>query len=220
MKAYFFNGGLYVRYDSETDRVDEGFPLPIDGNWPGFGDAGFDTGIDGAVNWGNGKAYFFRRDRYLRYDIAADRADDGFPLPIAGNWPGFEGTGFDGGVDDGVNWGNGKAYFFRGDRYLRYDVATDTVDDGFPLPTAGSWAGFAEAGFATGIDAAVNWGNGKAYFFRGDEYLRYDIAGDAVDDGYPLPVAGNWPGLAEAGVAAPDAAVAWSAGPLDGGGPT
>ena len=63
-------------------------------------------------------------------------------------------------------------------------------------------------------------GEMKAYFFRGDEYLRYDIAGDAVDDGYPLPVAGNSPRLAEAGVAAPDAAVAWSPGPLDGGGPT
>ena len=57
----------------------------------------------------------------------------------------------------------------------------------------------AEAGFGANIDAAVNWGNGKAYLFRGDKYVRYDIFTDRVDPGYPLPIAGYWPGMAEAG---------------------
>jgi hypothetical protein len=209
MKAYFFNADLYVRYDVDADRADEGYPLPIAEQWPGLADAGFAAAVDAAVGWGNGKAYLFRRDQYLRYDVATARVDDGFPLPIAGLWPGFEEAGFAQGIDDAVNWGNGKAYFFRGERYLRYDIAADAIDPGLPLPIAGNWPGLAEAGFGSGIDAVENWGTGKAYFFRGDAYLRYDMAADGVDPGYPLAVAGNWPGLAEAGAAAPDAAILW-----------
>ena len=46
-----------------------------------------------------------------------------------------------------------------------------------------------------GFDTAVNWGNGKVYIFKGDEYVRYDIVSDRVDGGYPKPIATNWPGL-------------------------
>ncbi len=41
----------------------------------------------------------------------------------------------------------------------------------------------------------MTWNNGKAYFFRGSEYMRYDMAADAVDTGYPKLIASGWPGL-------------------------
>jgi hypothetical protein len=193
-KAYFFKAAQYVRYNLATDKVDTGYPKPIAGNWPGF-PATFAAGITAYVIWTNGKAYFFRGSQYLRYDLSADKVDPGFPKPVNGNWPGL-GTGS---IDAAVVWSNGKAYFFKGSNYVRYDIATDKADTGYPKSIAGNWPGF-PASFTAGIDAVVVWPNGKAYFFRGTQYLRYDVATDKVDSGYPKPIAGNWPGLWTSGI--------------------
>jgi hypothetical protein len=188
-KAYFFKGAQYDRYDAKTDKVDPGYPVPIAGNWPGFPPA-FASGVSAGVMWNNGKAYYFKGNQYLRYDVAADKVDPGYPLPIAGQWPGL----WPDNIDAGVVWPNGKAYFFKGSQYIRYDIAADKADPGYPLPIQGHWPGF-PASFAAGVNAAVLWNNGKAYFFKGSEYIRYDVATDKTDAGYPKPITGNWPGL-------------------------
>lgn len=46
----------------------------------------------------------------------------------------------------------------------------------------------------------------KAYFFRGNEYCRYDVNADATAKGYPLKISGNWKGVWADGF---DSAVAW-----------
>ena len=99
----------------------------------------------------------------------------------------------------------GKAYFFSGPNYIRWDIASDMVDVG-PAPISRFWKNFP---FAQGVDAAVNWGDGKAYFFRGANYIRWDIASDMVDVG-PAPIAKFWKSFPFAqGV---DAAVNWGNG--------
>jgi hypothetical protein len=198
-EAYFILGSGYVRYDAGADAVDPGYPKPIAGNWSRFSEIGFQDGIDAAVEWPNGKAYFFKGALYARYDIAGNRIELGYPLSIGDQWAGLAAAGFAEGIDAAVNWGNGKVYFFKGDQYVRYDIAADQADDGFPVHISDGWAGFAAAGFGSGLDTAVNWGNGKAYFFKGGLYLRYDIAADQMDDGYPQPISSGWPTLAAAG---------------------
>ena len=188
-KAYLFKGSQYVRYDPKADKADQGYPAPIAGNWPGFPPA-FQEGVDAEVVWNHQKVYFFKGDQYLSYDIAADRVDPGCPLPIAGHWPGL----WTDQIDAGVVWPNGKAYFFRGSQYVRYDIAKNKADPGYPADIKGGWPGF-PASFAAGVDDAVVWNNGKAYFFKGSEYIRYDIAADKTDPGFPRPIAGNWRGL-------------------------
>jgi hypothetical protein len=189
-KAYFFKGRNYVRYDIKADRTDSGYPKPLNAeNWPGIP---WTDGIDAVVNWGNGKAYFFKGGQYVRYDIKTDRADSGYPKPINNeSWPGLPWTG---GIDAVVNWGNGKAYFFKGGQYCRYDVKTDRVDPGYPKSINNeNWPGVP---WSEGIEAAVNWRNGKAYFFKGDQYIRYDVKADKADPGYPKPINNeNWPGV-------------------------
>ncbi|MFF5206606.1 hemopexin repeat-containing protein [Streptosporangium sp. NPDC000396] len=197
--VYLFRGGRYLRYDRGDDTAGDSFGVA--GNWPGLAETGFDQ-PDAAVNFEAGKVYFFRGPDYVRYDVASDKVDSGYPLPVADHWPGFQEAGFGANIDAAVNWGNGKVYFFKGPDYLRYDIADDKVEPGYPLPVADHWPGFQEAGFGANIDAAVNWGNGKVYFFKGPDYLRYDIADDKVEPGYPLPIADHWPGLGPTGFGA------------------
>ncbi len=188
-KVYFFKGAQYSRYDPKTDKVDAGYPKPIAGNWPGF-PANFAAGVNAGVLWTNGKAYYFKGNQYIRYDVAADKVDAGYPKAITGAWTGLWADN----IDAGVVWPNGKAYFFKGSQYIRYDIKTDKADAGYPKPIGGNWPGF-PANFAAGVNAAVVWNNGKAYFFKGSDYIRYDIAADKTDAGYPKPISGAWPGL-------------------------
>ncbi len=97
---------VYIRYDIKADRSDPGYPKGINqSRWPGL----WKSGIDAAINWGNGKAYFFKGNEYIRYDIKADRSDPGYPKKITqSRWPGL----WKSGTDAATNWGTGKAYFF------------------------------------------------------------------------------------------------------------
>lgn len=149
----------------------------------------------------NFKAYFFRADEYIRYDIFKDRADELYPKKIKGYWPGVWAEG----IDSAVAWPNNKVYFFKGSEYIRYDFNKDKADPGYPKKISDFWPGL----WKNGIDAAVVWNNGKAYFFKGSEYIRYDIKKDKADPGYPKPISGNWPGLWSSGI---NSATLWNNG--------
>jgi hypothetical protein len=85
---------------------------------------------------------------------------------------------------------------------VRYDWNADRADPGYPKPI-GTLVGM-PASFAGGVDAALDgdgrWGD-YGYLFREDQYLRFNWdrhgANPRVDQGYPLPIRGNWPGLSE-----------------------
>lgn len=196
-KAQFFlSDGSYIRYDIAADRADPGYPKPVDdGTWPGM--AGYGTKIVAAFNTRDNKAIFLlSTGEYLRYDIASDRVDPGYPRAIDDQtWPGL--TPFTGRVSGALNWPGNKLQIFLTDgTYLRYDLLADHLDAGYPQPVSDkTWPGLAP--YASIISGAINWANGKAYiFFNDGRYVRYDIAADHVDDGYPKPInAQTWPGL-------------------------
>jgi alkaline phosphatase D len=143
------------------------------------------------VVWSNGKAYFFKGARYVRFDLSAGEVDRAFPQPISAFWRGI----WPACIDAAVMWSNGKAYFFKGSRYYAYDVARDHAEPG-PRDIATYFRGV----WRSGVDAGLVGNSGKAYFFKGAEYLRYDLASDCTDPGYPRPIASGWRGLWPDGV--------------------
>lgn len=82
-RAYFFrDDSRYIRYAKVLDKADGGYPKAINNNtWPGLGDHAKD--IQAAVKWNNDRAYIFLTgQRYIRYDLDADRADAGYPAKV------------------------------------------------------------------------------------------------------------------------------------------
>lgn len=185
-KAFFFAGDSYWRYDVEGDHADDGYPLPIAGNWVGV----FESDIDAAVPWNDGTVLFFKGDQYLKYHWADEVVVDGFPRLISDDWPGL----FPSAIEAAVLLPSGNAYFFQGDSYQTWDTSTGALSEG-PLLIGDGWPGL----FPSGIEAAFVWPSGSLFFFCAGEYAHYDLDANAVAEGYPLPLAGNWPGLVEGG---------------------
>lgn len=144
--------------------------------------------------------YVFRGSKYRRMNSSTGVFDDGGSLPLfAFHLPEAYHSGVDAALAGAGSY-SGKAYFFLGPNYARYDWATNEVDLQGTL--AVNW-GLPEP-FASGVDAAVNGAgpySGKAYFFKGGQYLRYDWATESVDPGYPLPLsAWNLPAAFSGGI--------------------
>lgn len=212
-KAYFFSGHEYLRYDIAADRADDGYPQRIADHWPGL------TGpVRAAIRTPDGRVCFFLSDYgCVWYDVVRDRVDPEV-RSVATCWRGL----LDGGLHHlgGMTvWPDGKAYFFGqlplaaqhpGEApplvgtpgYVRYDLAGGRADRGYPRPVADPtrppeeqpWPGLGgEPGQQ--VDAVAVWPDGKAYFFSGSTYVRYDVATDRVDPGYPWAISEDWPGL-------------------------
>lgn len=152
-----------------------------------------------AVQGVDGASYFLRGDRVERFDYQTDRVSSGYPRLIAEQWPDL--ARFQGGARDieaAFNAGNGKAYFFKGSQFLRYDLESNKADSGYPQSIAAAWPDLER--FRRGardLDAALAVSEQEIYFFQGSQFIRYDLkAGRAAAD-YPLEISDlTWPGLA------------------------
>ncbi|MER5388882.1 hemopexin repeat-containing protein [Saccharopolyspora sp. NPDC002686] len=152
------------------------------------------TSLRTAITLPNNKSYlFFDDDTYHRYD-AVTGVREQTNLSVPDNWTGLART-----PDAFFWWGAGKAYAFTGATYVRYDMPSDRIDPEYlppnpPFALAGNWKGLPSA-WTAGVDTALNLGNGKVFFFKDDQYIRYDITADSVDPGYPLSTADQWHGM-------------------------
>jgi hypothetical protein len=130
-----------------------------------------------------------------------DKCKNGYPKAF--NDKTFPGVWTDG-IDDALTINN-LIYFLKGNECIVFNKKTNKTEGeiqkiNYYFP--GVWD--------SGIDAVINWGNGKLYFFKGTEYIRYDIGNKKPDAGYPKQNKGNW-GISwfDNGV---DAAINWGNG--------
>lgn len=153
----------------------------------------WDPTIDAVLSRDDGKVFFFRGGEYIRYDLAADAADAGYPRQTADWWAGVG----DAPLSAAAPASSDQAWLFRGADVLTWDWPTDRVVATAPIATAFPGT------FAT-VDAAAEVG-GDLVLFSGGALARWRDG--ALVSGYPRAIDAEW---AEAGADPVDAAFATS----------
>ena len=139
----------------------------------------------------NGKVYFFKGDQYWRFNFKANKVDANYPAKISVGWKGLKNypgkADFSKNLDAVVNRDNNHCYFFKGAYYIKWDIKRNKILTGYPAKISVGWKDL-PSNFTTNIDAAYSRYDGKVYFFKGSNYIRYTVNTNKVDPGY-IP---NW----------------------------
>ncbi|KAJ8981662.1 hypothetical protein NQ317_017282, partial [Molorchus minor] len=86
---------------------------------------------------------------------------------------------------------NRKTYFYKSERFWRYNETTTTMDPGYPLHME-RWRRVPE-----NLDAATTWKDGVTYFFKGELFWTFDNNWVIATEQSPLPTAQVWFGCPE-----------------------
>ncbi|NEW32738.1 hypothetical protein GV791_09210 [Nocardia cyriacigeorgica] len=136
--------------------------------------------------------FLFKGEEQYRLNVRTGQFESG-PCPIGseldcGEFPLVFATGI-----DASTWGGPSfpelTYFFKGDRYTRFNSRTGTFDEG-PSPIAGHWRSADGNWFSRGCDSVLH-GVGRfssmLHIFKGGEYIRHDLTNGYKVVG-PVPV--------------------------------
>jgi hypothetical protein len=135
---------------------------------------------------------FFSGTKYARYELphSTSSVPANWPRDTTPDWPGVFPSS-NGKVDAALNATRnrdditGRIFFFKGSKCAEWSLASGKVTKTWTIKDA--WPGV----FESGIDAALNYENNRVYFFKGDEYVRYDLGTEKVDVG-PVKISKHW----------------------------
>ncbi|XP_028398592.1 matrix metalloproteinase-25-like [Dendronephthya gigantea] len=159
-------------------------PRRINKRWKGL-----NTKVRAAYTREDGYTIFFTRHRYYKYD--GTRLVVG-PLHIEEYGLSAELRDMDAAI---TYPGNGQTYFFKGDKYWKYDEENRKIFPDYPKLIKKHWHGVPD-----NIDAALQTPEGETYFFKGKNYYRISQGGRSkfqVYPGYPKPIGPHWLGCTD-----------------------
>ncbi|XP_072306630.1 matrix metalloproteinase-16-like isoform X1 [Eucyclogobius newberryi] len=170
-EMFVFKDHWFWRVRDNT--VMPGYPLLISVFWRGL-----PPKIDAAYENSEGKFVFFKGKQYWVFKDTELQA--GYPKDIAQFGNGMPAQS----IETAVWWEDvAKTYFFKGDRYWRYNEDMRTMDPGYPKPIS-VWRGVPESPQGAFVDKA----NGFTYFYKGKEYWKFNNQFLRVEPGYPRSI--------------------------------
>ncbi|CAB3995892.1 Matrix metallo ase-24 [Paramuricea clavata] len=137
---------------------------------PGYIDAGYSRN--------DGSMVFFKNNRYWIYDKNFRKIKGSARL--SNFIKNSKATGLDR-IDAAMVWdGNSRVYFFRRDKYWRYNEERKEIDPGYPKKIS-VWRGVKSP-----VDGAFSWKNSRSFFLRANNIDKFNNYKFAVQKGRGL----------------------------------
>ncbi|CAF1085149.1 unnamed protein product [Adineta steineri] len=191
--TYIFKDNLVYRRSKSSLDID--YPRPIRdvfGRWEGGIWQTLPDHIDTSLLWPNQQIFFFK-DKYYWKTIRF-QLQTGYPRLISDGFRGLDEQHFFTGHLDAafVYSGDNHTYFIKDAMIWRLNMNMEfisSIDIDYPQFVS-NWLHIGDK-----ITSALQWINGRTYFFSHQFYYRYDHINHHIDDSYPTyprPISEWW----------------------------